>query len=482
MGYRYSATSQSSSGAASVLSRRGEEKQPASKLSSAEGLPKPSTRARVYYGRIPKPPPNYVHVPDPGHSSLLPDSHDGPTALDFPFPDAPFLSANDVLQSDEQPIASAHMLVRRLRRFASSLPPPPLLDILHFHADYPDFHSVESYNIVLRVALRHVALNRARSLLSEMRDRGIGANVETWQLRTHLLVRSGRWPEAFHRILNYKDDWMGVRFAFSGQAVPVSVWSELVSRESLSHARRVRDADRPRLDPGVGMLERYHTVMSKRDEMLGEGEKPSGRSILNILEVLLRMGNHDAAKAFLSRFLSSFGPHFALRMVNVYIGLTPKSTTSFSTVLEDLNRFAAAYPALHPSAHTLFLLLGHLRRVVRCATTARSILKMFVHKWGDQVLDGPVCRRLLSLGLKEGRKDLVQYFTALGQRVVADREREQRPSDDRRGGMRAVYTHRGTERARWWRLMRKARQPRLGRSAQKPNLETSVWEESSSQP
>ncbi|KAI0313505.1 hypothetical protein OF83DRAFT_527594 [Amylostereum chailletii] len=355
----------------------------------------------------------------------------GPAPSDFPLCDAPLVSVEPLvaiqvpMPGGTAPTASRTQLKERMVHVHANPPRDgrrsSVSEMVTLHRTTGrHLHSTRSFNLLVAAHMRFGRYGRASGLLKEMRMRGIPANVETWKLRTRLLVRRGMWPEAWVSVTNAREDYMGKALGASG--VPVAVWAELLGTAALGAMRRLKGkpGERERVmgnvDRGMTSGTRYGLVMGAREELVKDGGAiPPNRVVVITVQALLRMGEREGARSLTEAFLGTESEGLGRRLVNAYVGPWEKrrGLGSYYKTTRDLRRFLRRCPSLRLDGTTLFRLLGHLTRA-RGSGTSRAVrlVRWFRGRWGERVVTERVQRRLVLLAGKEGRRDVVKAVMA----------------------------------------------------------------------
>ncbi|KAJ7932477.1 hypothetical protein B0H13DRAFT_781984 [Mycena leptocephala] len=92
---------------------------------------------------------------------------------------------------------SRKSLYKNLLRLLSSPRTASLPILLDYHELHDGFRSVRSYNLLISLAIRHVAYGTVEFLLNGMTADQISGNFETEKLKTRWYVRSGLWEHAW---------------------------------------------------------------------------------------------------------------------------------------------------------------------------------------------------------------------------------------------------------------------------------------------
>ncbi|KAI0274726.1 hypothetical protein BC834DRAFT_849309 [Gloeopeniophorella convolvens] len=372
----------------------------------------------------------------------------------------------------------ADLLTRRLLHLYASSSESSIPSLVSYHNSFPDMQSVQSYNLLLRLAIRHSAFGTAHALLRSMRVSRVQEDVTTWKLCVRLLVREGRWPEAYSLAVDAPKEQPRAPFASGG--VPVSVWAELLGT---AKRRAFRGKVRTR-DPGMASLARYRQVVRLLTKFgVWTKRTPPFQATYASVRLLLQMGQRDAAREVTARFLATGARGLRLPLVHLVIAPTPKrrSLATYYHALRDLHGFRAVCPALKPNSTTLFLLLGHLKRAKQCGSIGSKLVQWFRRQWGHSIVSSEVEIRLLDLAVKEKRVKLMKQTMTGAEtrrkiRTMGDLEREVLSG----GATRRELTHRpelritkaGTGRARITKLSRRASKVAGARRPRRPMLRT----------
>ena len=298
-------------------------------------------------------------------------------------------------------------LTQRLHHLYTSSPDTSVQSLVAYHDAFPDVQSSRSYNLLLRLAIRHSAFGTAHALLRSMRASRIPEDQTTWKLCVRLLVREGRWPEAYDLVLNLPKG--PPRFPFVSDGVPVTVWAELLG----TIKRRAFRGLQHKCDPGMHNLIRYRQVMRLLPTLgVASTDTPPPQAVYASVAALLRMKEREAARKVTAQFITLEPKGLALRLVHLHVAAEPggQSLMTFYRALRDLRGFRALCPKLEPNSTTLFLLLGHLKGAKRCGIIGDKLVGWFRRQWGNSVVSPGVERRLLALAVKEKRVDLIRKW------------------------------------------------------------------------
>ena len=298
-------------------------------------------------------------------------------------------------------------LFKRLLHFYMSSPHTPIQSLVAYHRSFPDMQSTRSYNLLLRLAIRHSAFGTAHTLLQLMRTSRVTEDLTTWKLCVRLLVREGRWNDACNLVMDLPKDPPRAPFASGG--VPVSVWAELLGTTK----RRAFVGATPQRDPGMYNLTRYRHVMRQLPKLgISTEVTPPPQVVYASVAALIRMQEREAARHVTAQFLSVDPKVLGLRLVHLHVAAEPRRRTlmTFYRALRDLQGFRDVCPELKPNSTTLFLLLGHLKGVKQCGIIGHRLVGWFRRQWGNSVVSPKVERRSLALAVKEKRVDLIRHW------------------------------------------------------------------------
>ncbi|KAI9445118.1 hypothetical protein H4582DRAFT_885292 [Lactarius indigo] len=330
---------------------------------------------------------------------------------DHPAPDSPnSITYLDSLKKRRAVISSPRCedsLSKQLLHLYMTTPHTPIQSLVTYHSSFPDMQSTRSYNLLLRLAIRHSAFGTAHTLLQLMRTSRVTEDLTTWKLSVRLLVREGRWSDAYNLVIDLPKD--PSRAPFASKGIPVSVWTELLGT---TKRRAFRGATSPR-DPGMHNLTRYHHLMCQLPRLgISAEETPPPQVVYASVAALLRMQQREAARQVTAQFLTVDPRGLGLRLVHLHVAAEPRRRTlmTFNRALRDLQGFRVVCPELKPNSTTLFLLLGHLKGVKQCGVIGHKLVGWFRRRWGNSVVSPGVERRSLALAVKEKRVDLIRHW------------------------------------------------------------------------
>lgn len=300
-----------------------------------------------------------------------------------------------------------YSLSKRLLHLYMSSPHLSIQSLVSYHNTFPDRQSSRSYNLLLRLAIRHSAFGTAHGLIKSMRASRVPEDQTTWKLCVRLLVREGRWSDAHNLVYNLRKSLSHTPFI--SDRIPISVWVELlgtVKRRAFRGLGRLRD-------PGMCGLARYHHVMRHLPKLeVSSMDTPPPQVVYASVAALLRMQEREAARQLATRFLPSDPKGLGLRLLHLHVAPEPGicSMKTFYRAIGDLQSFRDLCPELAPNSTTLYLLLGHLKRVKECGIIGHKLVRWFRNRWGNSVVSPGVERRLLALAVKEKRVGLIKEW------------------------------------------------------------------------
>ncbi len=298
-------------------------------------------------------------------------------------------------------------LSQRLLHLYISSPYVSIQSLVSHHNSFPDQQSSRSYNLLLRLAIRHSAFGTAHALIRSMRASCVPEDQTTWKLCVRLLVREGRWRDAHNLVFNLPKIF--TRTPFISGRIPVSVWIELLGT---AKRRAFQDLGRLR-DPGMCTLVRYRHVMREVPKLgVSYMDTPPPQVVYASVAALLRMQEREAARQVTNRFLPMDPKGLGLRLLHLHVAGEPRrrSLKTYNRAIKDLHGFRELCPELEPNSTTLFLLLGHLTGAKQGGVIGHALVGRFRHRWGNSVVSPRVERRLLALAVKEKRKDLIKMW------------------------------------------------------------------------
>lgn len=410
-------------------------------------------------------------------------------------------------------VSSPQSLYRNLL-FITSSPPFSIRKAIDYYFDWPKaFHSTKSFNLLISLALRNASFASVDRLFSAMRAESTPENMETCKLHVRWLVRTGRWNDAWNRVLHITRKQNVT--ADLPNLIPLPLWLELFGSQQRGALRRWVIVDRKsnvdsrcnayqdagphngegsRLDASVQHTEYYTPLLRKRllprpcqrpytvelsryralmqvSPLLASSDHVQvlPRTIHIITQKMYRVGQRTLALSTALSYLKSLPPQLrrcdrrrVLDLVNFHLSMVARhrkaSLKQHFTQRRVLQKFLHARPDLTPSSTTLFLLLGPLRGCRRSGTLAMQCMQLFKKRWGPRVQSSFVRRRVASLALKEGRLDIVAVMSRSKWRCrISNDAFPQTVYTSRRRPWRTLFTRRGLENRRWHLIEQKCR-------------------------
>jgi len=284
--------------------------------------------------------------------------------------------------------------------------------LLDYHACHsPSFHSTNSYNLLISYAMRCGYYNMAEMLFKRMQLNGFHSNMETRKLHVRWLVQRGYWEEAYDHALNGKP---------TTQLLSLPLWIELTSPSPKTH----RDTHL-RVLPDIG--DEQDSPPSKEDRLwllLQKAPRSRGGDQIHpgatryIVQAFLRLGKTELAWKLAASYLSNLPRNLTDRILRrsmaiIHSFLRPvpseqRGLLQFQDKRRTLMSLLVLHSRLHPSADTLFFLIGNLRGTLNASVHSIRLLESWKRRWGDQVEDDLVRRRIGSYALQDGHHDILK--------------------------------------------------------------------------
>ncbi|KAJ7293500.1 hypothetical protein C8J57DRAFT_1269195 [Mycena rebaudengoi] len=235
-------------------------------------------------------------------------------------------------------------LLRLLSTPSSSSVLPTLLD---YHEMHPGLRSARSYNLLIWLAIRHAAFGTVQALLSGMTADGIAGNFETHKLKIRWFVTVGQ-----------------------PKPIPLPLWLEFF----------------------------HHT----------NAVKASSRAVRIVIRAMLSVKRANSAFLLATRYFDGLPRYVSAKWAAECVAIMDaivafearrRGLLDFYSARRKLNSLLAIHPSFRPTPKTLYILLSTLRQAKQCGTVAA--------RWGPQVEDRRVRRRVASYAIKERRLDIV---------------------------------------------------------------------------
>ncbi|KAJ7092648.1 hypothetical protein C8R44DRAFT_406148 [Mycena epipterygia] len=360
---------------------------------------------------------------------------------------------------------SRNSLYRNLLRLLLSPRTASLPRLLDYHEAHHGLRSVRSYNLLIHLAIRHVAYGAVQSLLNGMAADKIPGNLETQKLKIRWFVRSGLWEHAWLQVTTTQP-----------APIPLPLWLEFFQGAKAGALANRLDVTWRVNSPQT----RFQILMQNLPTFLPNDVHESVRGVGIVVRALLSLGKPQAALTLATRYFNGIprviGVKWAEQCVGIIDALVAfenkkRGLLDFFTTRRKLNSLLAIHPSFRPTPKTLYLLLGTLRKARQCGTVSWHTLTKFKTRWGPQVENRGVRRRVASYAIIERRLDIVNK--------VFDAERRSRllheagtTEQPQLGGLRLlpfreIYPRHGYEERLWKLLEVRALKVRLQLDAQK---------------
>ncbi|KAF7339533.1 hypothetical protein MSAN_02167800 [Mycena sanguinolenta] len=295
---------------------------------------------------------------------------------------------------------SRKILYKNLIRLLSSPHTASLPVLMDYHEMHHGLRSVDSYNLLISLAIRHVAYGTVQFLLNCMAADKIPGNLETEKLKTRWFVRSGHWEDAWREVT-----------ATHSQPIPLSLWLEFF------HGTKSTGVPPARVHvPAIRSPEaRFRTLMQNLPAFLPNEVEDSVRAVHIVVHAMLSRNRPESALTLATRYFNDLPRHINTRWARKCIAVIDaliafegqkRGLLDFFAARRKLNSLLAIHPSLRPTSKTLYLLLGTLRKAKRCGSVSWQTLARFKTRWGPQVEDRRVRRRVASYAVIERRLDI----------------------------------------------------------------------------
>lgn len=342
---------------------------------------------------------------------------------------------------------SRKSLYKNLLRLLASHGTASLPVVLDYHELHPAFRCVRSYNLLISLAIRHVAYGTVQSLLNGMTTDKIPGNLETQKLKTRWFVRSGLWEDAWLQVI-----------ATHSKPIPLSLWLEFFHGVKAGALANRLDSPWRVNSPQT----RFQILMQNLPTFMPNEVRTSVRAVHIVVQAMLSLNRPRSALALAIRYFNGLprhvGTRWAEQCVAIIDGLVAfeskrRGLLDFYATRRRLNSLLAIHPSFRPTPKTLYLLLGTLRQAKQCGTVSWHTLTKFKTRWGPQVENRRVRRRVASYAIIERRLGIFnKVFDA--ERRSREAETTEQPQLDqlRRKPFREMFPRQGCEQ-RLWKLL-----------------------------
>lgn len=405
----------------------------------------------------------------------------------------------ELFNTRQIPLATTAADLRKniLRMMTNSNPLPSLPSFLDYHYRHPGLRSTRSYNILISFSLRHGAFHTAEGLFKAMHADALEADLENWTLWVRLLVRSGRWNQAWkevHMVPLFRPSVRG-KSTTRGQRIilPLPIWLEFLGTSKLGSLKhrvmqrrrlpveshegpKILDTEEIQDDYMRTTVARYRTLLKNRPmPTVKEMKVTQPRVVYAFVRILYECQDRDSALSFTKSYLTSLPRKISTSWANkcldiIHLHIVFGSPNVGLRGLFESRRIYLSllrlHDAVHPTSTTAFLLLSHLKKVKRCGTIAERLVGWFKKQWGVGLEDRRLRRRVATLAAKEGRMDILCR--------ILDIEKEKRwahgtwntrirlmGEDDwsgrraRRVPMRQIFRYNGREERYWCQFLKR---------------------------
>ncbi|KAF8587328.1 hypothetical protein K439DRAFT_840284 [Ramaria rubella] len=328
-------------------------------------------------------------------------------------------------------------LLQQLHRLLSLTPAAPFSRLLSAHRRCPELQSVESYNLLLLLSIRHGFSLRTRHLIDSMAMRQIEPNETTEKLMIRYLVSSGHWERAWQQVM--------IRHSLIAN-IPLSVLLELLAPNTRHYSRPkripVHRVLHPRIRPPSQQPPQRSPDPSVNDDRLSKLKLPLDtlllvlnrfstlplhgisrlppRVISYIVRGLIHTHQQQSALILTANHIKSLPPvlkreqvDFARDLIHLQLtwgGLKLSNYRKRRRLVEDLFNL---HPSLHPNAKTVFLLMRYMEKSKRCGIEAYLFFKNYRARWGAIVDDLDVRRRIVQYALKQRKHGITKEISKL---------------------------------------------------------------------
>ncbi|KAJ7357285.1 hypothetical protein DFH08DRAFT_851544 [Mycena albidolilacea] len=408
-----------------------------------------SRRKSVYQKPFPRIPKRAKIVPARAVDS--PDSASGANDNSSPTPSQNIVGVSSTVERS----TSRKSLYKNLLRLLSSSRIASLPILLDYHELHHGLRSVRSYNLLISLAIRHAYNHGAvQFLFSGMAADKIPGNLETEKLKTRWFVRSGHW----------EDTWRQTTTAYP-KTIPLPVWLEFFNATKARAPRNRNASDELAAKPPEARSPdaRFQTLMQNLPPFLPNEVPGSIRPVYIMVRAMLSLNRPQSALMLATRYFNDLPRHVndrwrnkCMAVIDALIAFESKKRglLDFHAARRKLNSLLAIHSSFRPTPKTLYLLLGTLRQAKRCGTVSWQVLTKFKTRWGPQVEDRRVRRRVASYAVIERRLDIFDkvFEAERRSRILV---RKAGPTDppqlapSMRKPFREIFPRRGYEEGLW---------------------------------
>ena len=322
--------------------------------------------------------------------------------------------------------STPHELELRMHQALTFAPLPSLSRLLRYHDLFPSLHSAESHNFLIQLAIRHTSYSKAFQLLQRMEEAGIKPNTYSKLLYIRVLVRAGRWDDA----------WTYVRqeLLFGDEKSALSLLLELLGYHAPAEFHKdTRSTSGEQRNGGYddSLVRRWqNNILAVIPNYLPPDAHPPVHFIRTVVRHLLKNNRTKTARAItmewichLPKKLSLPLKRHCLCLLHLHLAFSSKTLEAYFANRKFVDSFLRQRPDVLPNSTTLFLLLRSLTRAKgRLTHHAIGLLRAFRKQWGSIMIDRRVRRRIVDIALQEGRLGLAQRWMEVEDRASRPRK------------------------------------------------------------
>jgi hypothetical protein len=150
----------------------------------------------------------------------------------------------ETLPTPTMPFPTSPQSLYRNLLFLTSNPPCSISEAIDYYFIWPKaLHSTKSFNLLISLALRSASFASVDRLFSVMRAESIPPNMETWKLHVRWFVMTGKWNDAWKRVLEITGKH-NVATKFPINPIPLPLWLELFGSQKRGALRHWVITDR----------------------------------------------------------------------------------------------------------------------------------------------------------------------------------------------------------------------------------------------
>lgn len=303
-------------------------------------------------------------------------------------------------------------------------PRPPVHEIIDFHTSKPHLHTTATYNAVLSCAIQGSEWVLYQNLVASMQRSRILHNINTLRLEIRYLTRTGRWEDAWNRAHEYCEESQSssTSSAKSQRALPRMIWMQLFSLPRPSKFPNDGEHDAFSGDDRNTWKRRVERLFQVIPTECANFADLKPHEIRRIVTFLTKLGFTQAALSITKEHFLSLPPILDARVaeectaiINTHLNLSVRLSegdASIRTAQNLLRSLLDLHPGLRPNSLTLFALLKQIRKVMNQprGTLADKIVADFTKKWGEDMVDGRVRRRVATAAMDERNLKLARKY------------------------------------------------------------------------